>query len=171
MRRPPTFMPGRPCVQPLRRPVSPLSAVSKGLSRSHDESNCLPVEQAMPMYCTSIVSPSAASAPVPTLRSFVTSFLGGSWPAGISTIGLPVFFGTPVAALHFMPAASTGTDNVGMAGLSFAADASLTAVPSSPQATRRRTVIAVRAKARAVHLGRDIGPRPYRSDLRALASP
>ena len=46
-RRPPTFMPGMPSIQPWIRLPS-VRVASSGLPESHDESNCFPVEQAMP---------------------------------------------------------------------------------------------------------------------------
>src|SRR6266508_2952198 len=57
-----------------------------GCPRSQDASNCSFVDHATPTYCTVRVAPAWASAPVPTVRSWIWRVVGGG-PSGIVTSG------------------------------------------------------------------------------------
>src|SRR3954471_305264 len=63
------------------------SGNENGWPRSHDASNCLPVDQELPTYWTVTLSPAFAAGPWPTTRSFLISELGGS-PEGMAIFGL-----------------------------------------------------------------------------------
>src|SRR5882724_6210678 len=75
----------------------------KGLPLSHEASNCFPVEKLTPTYWTVTCLPVVAAAPVPTIRSFCCSAVGG-FPDGTVTLGLvpkaspPLFLSLPQAA-------------------------------------------------------------------------
>src|ERR1035437_8967969 len=84
-RRPPTFMPTIPAVHPG---ITPLSGKDMGwLPRSHEASNCFPVDHATPTYWTDTVSLVVTAGPVPTIRSVLSSPVGGV-PGGTVTVGL-----------------------------------------------------------------------------------
>src|SRR5450759_20902 len=86
-RRPPTFMPTIPAVHPG---ITPLSGKDMGwLPRSHEASNCFPVDHATPTYWTDTVSLVVTAGPVPTIRSMLSSPVGGV-PGGTVTVGLAV---------------------------------------------------------------------------------
>src|ERR1017187_4293711 len=85
-RRPPAFMPTIPAVQPG---ITPLSANVTGcpLPSFHEASNCFPVDHATPTYWTDTVSLVVTAGPVPTIRSVLSSPVGGV-PGGTVTVGL-----------------------------------------------------------------------------------
>src|SRR5689334_19624112 len=86
-RRPPSFMPGMPCVQPGMTCVSENGIGCPPLSQ--DASNCSFVDQDTPTYCAVTEAPGLASAPVPTLMSRMTSLHGGG-PSGMTIVGFLV---------------------------------------------------------------------------------
>jgi hypothetical protein len=79
-------MPATPWSQPGMTAPAPSWNVN-GSPRSHEESNCRPLTNETPTYWTETCLPRSATAPLPTLRSLITSFLG-ALPLGTLTAGL-----------------------------------------------------------------------------------
>ena len=83
-RRPPTFMPTTPLSQPGITCPAPSLKVKGWLV--HDDWITLPDEYVASTYCTVTLSPGAAAAPVPAMRSALWSEVGGV-PDGTVTLG------------------------------------------------------------------------------------
>src|SRR5947209_6168001 len=88
-RRPPTRIPTSPLSQPGITWPAPSGNGGSGCPRSHDASNCWPVEYRTPTYCTVTVFPVVATGPLPLTMSLTTSVRGGG-PAGFAIVGLRV---------------------------------------------------------------------------------
>src|SRR5450631_3698896 len=83
-RRPPTRMPTRPISHPLMTWFAPI--VNWNGWPVHDDWITLPEEWLASTYWTVTVSPGPAAAPLPTMRSALSSCLGGV-PEGTVTVG------------------------------------------------------------------------------------
>jgi hypothetical protein len=84
-RLPPTFIPTTPSSQPFMTLPSPRGK-ENACPRFHEASNSVLFVQEYPSYWTLTVSPVAAAAPVPTMRSQASSCDGGA-PEGTVTVG------------------------------------------------------------------------------------
>ena len=74
--RPPSC-PATPWSQPGMTWPAPSGNVNGSLPRSHDASNCAPVDHELPTYCTETVSPALAALPLPLTMSVFCSSAGG----------------------------------------------------------------------------------------------
>ena len=82
--------------------------------RSHEASNCWPVDHELPAYCMLSSSPALAFAPLPVTMSRITSSGGGS-PCGAGISGLD-FVSLPMpCTIASMPAAEAVSVGVGVA--------------------------------------------------------
>ena len=68
---------------------APSGNVNGWVPRSHEASNCLPVDHELPTYWTSTMSPFFAALPLPLTMSAVSSSAGGS-PDGVAIAGFSV---------------------------------------------------------------------------------
>src|SRR5213082_1057721 len=106
-RRPPTFIPTTPLSQPGMT-MPPPSLNWNGWWRSHDASNCLPVEYAIPTYWTETVLPVFATAPLPFTMSRILSEVGGV-PVGRPIGGfLPSFVSPGAGGTRLGPFGAAG---------------------------------------------------------------
>ena len=116
-RRPPLRMPTMPWSQPGMTMPAPSWNGNGWAPRSHEASNCWPVDHEVPTYCMLISSPAFAFGPLPLTMSRITSSGGGS-PCGAGISGL-VFVSLPIAwTIASTPASEAVSVGVGVAAAS-----------------------------------------------------
>src|SRR5215217_2848944 len=122
-RRPPGFIPATPSSQPGITWPAPSGNRNGWPPRSHDASNCAPVDHELPTYCTETVSPGFAALPLPFTTSVFCSSAGGS-PSGLAICGLALR-SLLIDAASTLPAAGAGAS----VAVSFGAAASCSSSP------------------------------------------
>jgi hypothetical protein len=100
--------------------------------RSHEASNCWPVDHELPTYWTETRSPALAALPLPLTMSFVYSSAGGS-PDGCATAGFSVRSSLIVPTSGSPAGAGSGVASAVAAGGEDAGSS------SSPQEAANRT--------------------------------
>ena len=126
-RRPPTFIPAMPWSQPGMTWPPPSGNVNGSLPRSHEESNCSPVDHELPTYWTDTLSPGSAALPLPLTMSVDCSSAGGS-PSGFATSGF--FFRSLLIVAQVDRSRRRGSG----VGVSVSAGGAAASCSSSPQA-------------------------------------
>src|SRR5215207_2868840 len=141
--RPPGFIPATPWSQPGITWPAPSGNSNGWPPRSHDASNCAPVDHELPTYWTETVSPAFAALPLPLTTSSCCSSAGGS-PDGFGMSGLPLR-SLLIASASMLPVAS---------GVAVAVSCGAAACSSSsPHATANRA-----SRRQARRIGRRLMP-------------
>ena len=108
-------MPTIPWSQPGMTMPAPSWNVNGWAPRSHEASNCWPVDHELPTYCMLSSSPAFAFGPLPGTMSRITSSGGGS-PCGAGISGLD-FVSLPIACtIASTPASEAVSVGVGRGG-------------------------------------------------------